>query len=131
MSISPSTSKWKPIDGSFESLAGTTEVVDLPRKQWPTWAWQSTQLNRIGVYALPAGSLPGVTLRTTGVVRALLTERIDPKDSPKVYNYNLYTVAETTDGKLFQSPPMIPADLQHHSSSPSTWLNSLGHPTAA
>jgi hypothetical protein len=67
---------------------------------------------------------------TTAIVGALLTERIDPKDKPKVFNYNFYLLAETTDGKLYQSLPIVPTDPKHHSSSPSTWLNSLGNPTS-
>lgn len=52
----------------------------------------------------------------------LLTERIDAKDFPRPYNYNLYLIAETTDGLLFQSPPIVPVDPTHRSSSPSTWF---------
>ena len=131
MSTSSSTSKWKPFEGSFESLSRTTEVVDLPRDRWPNWAESSTQFNRIGAFALPAQSSLVGTIPTTGVVGVLLTERIDPKDAPNIYNYNLYVMAETTDGRLFQSPPIVPSDPKHHSSSPSTWFNSLGRPTSA
>jgi hypothetical protein len=130
VSTSPSTSKWKPFDGSFTSIAGTTELVDLPRDQWPGWARDGNQFNRIGACALPPGVSLGTTVPTTGVVGALLTERLDPKDHPEIYNYNFYLVAETTDGRLYQSPPIVPRDPKHHSSSSSTWFNSLGRPTA-
>jgi hypothetical protein len=70
----------------------------------------------------------GSTLPSTGVVATLLTEGIDPKDAPKIHNYNFYLIAETTGGEYFQSPPIRPSNPTHHSSSPSTWFEGIGPP---
>lgn len=127
MTIFSTTSKWSPIDESVVSgLPLTTDFCELPRSQWPPWAAQSTSFNRLGVFGLPVQSTISSTSPSTGIVAAWMTERIDPKDYPKLFNYNLYLIAQTTDGKYFQSPPIIPTDPTHHSSSPSTWFNAVG-----
>jgi len=128
----PSTSTWKPIDRTvFDSFRLTTEFREVPREHWPAWASGSTNFIRIGVRATPIESQMHATLPSVGVFAALLTERIDPKDYPKVYNCNIHLIAESTDGMLYQSGPIIPTEPAHHSSSPSTWFNSLGSPTRA
>ena len=124
----PSTSKWKSIDFPIlRSIELTTTACELSRAQWPNWATSSTQFNRISAYCSHPVDKLSSTL-SSATLAVLLTERIDAKDDPKVFNYNLYLVAETTDGKLYQSPPIIPTDPTHHSSSPSTWFNNLGSP---
>ncbi len=129
MDTLPSTSTWKPIDlPILRSVELTTAACELSRAQWPNWATNSTQFNRIVAYCPnPAGELSSIS-SSSGALTALLTERIDAKDYPKVFNYNVYLIAQTTDGKLYQSPPIIPTDPTHHSSSPSTWFNNLGSP---
>lgn len=129
MTTLPTTSTWKPIDlPILRSIELTTTACELSRAQWPNWAVNCTQFNRIVAYSQnPAGELHS-TVPSTGTLASLLAERIDLKDYPKVFNYNIYLIAETTDGRLFQSPPIIPTDPAHHSSSPSTWFNSLGSP---
>ncbi|HMC13195.1 MAG TPA: hypothetical protein VKG67_02480 [Gallionellaceae bacterium] len=122
------TSTWKQIDlPVLSSVELTTAACELSRAQWPNWAASSTKFSRIVAYCPhPAGELNSTL--PSGTLAVLLTERIDPKDAPKIFNYNVYLIAETTDGMLFQSPPIIPADPTHHSSSPSTWFNKLGSP---
>lgn len=123
MSTLPSTSAWKPIDLSvLRSTELTTSGCELSRSQWPNWA-NEPPFRRIAAFS---GSLSGSA--STSIIASLLTERLDPEDYPKEFNYNLYLIAETTDGRLFQSPPIIPSEPKHHSSSPSTWFNNLGSP---
>ncbi|MEX0825868.1 MAG: hypothetical protein WD184_03790 [Acidimicrobiia bacterium] len=57
---------------------------------------------------------------------ALVAERIDPKDAPRVFNYNLYALTVTSTGYLMGGPvPTSSGFIGHHSSSPSTWFNDL------
>ncbi len=124
-----STAHWKPIDlPALNAIQGSTEVRELSRQNWPSWAATSTQFNRILVYSNSALAGTTSTSPSTGVVATLLTERIDSKDWPQIYNYNFYLVAETTTGGLFQSSPIVPSEPEHRSSSPSTWFNGLGSP---
>lgn len=123
MSTLPSTSAWKPIDLSvLRSTELTTSGCELSRSQWPRWATEPP-FRRIAAFC---GALCGST--SSSVIASLLTERLDRNDYPKEFNYNLYLIAETTDGRQFQSPPINPSDPKHHSSSPSTWFNDLGSP---
>jgi hypothetical protein len=122
-----STANWKPIDlQALKSIQGSTELRELSRQNWPSWAGDSTQFNRILAYS--TSPTTGSTAPTTAVVARLLTERIDSKDWPQVYNYNFYLIAETTAGQLFQSGPIVSTDPMHRSSAPSTWFNTLGSP---
>jgi hypothetical protein len=129
METYPSTSKWKPINLSiFKKIESSTDVQELSRGKWPKWAETSTQFNRIFAYSHKAGRNEGTSSPSPGIIGTLLTERIDLKDAPRIYNYNIYLIAETTDGRFFQSPPIKPNDPAHHSSSPSTWFDNLGSP---
>ncbi len=129
MTIDPSRRSWTPVElPVLTTIQLTTEARELSRANWPEWATRSTQFSRILVYLDRPGSEPQAASASTGVLTALLTERIDPKDAPQVFNYNLYLIAQTTDGRLFQSPPIRPSDPGHHSSSPSTWFDELGSP---
>ncbi len=129
METYPSTSKWKPINLSiFKEIECSTDAHELSREKWPKWAETSNQFNRILAYSHQAGSNVSTTSPSTGIIATLLTERIDPKDAPRIYNYNIHLIAETTDGRFFQSPPIRPNDPVHHSSSPSTWFDNLGSP---
>src|SRR5207302_4262793 len=57
---------------------------------------------------------------------SLVTERIDRKDTPREFNYNLYPLSRTTAGAYLSTPRPTPASfIAHHSSSPSTWFDSL------
>ena len=124
-----STSAWKPIEPPIlKEIQLTTDARELSRAHWPSWAVASTQFNRLLAYSRQAESNLHVTSPSTGILAALLTERIDSKDAPQIYNYNIYLIVETKDGKLFHSPPIRPSDPTHHSSSPSTWFNGLGSP---
>jgi hypothetical protein len=122
-----STASWTVIDlPVLEQIKRSTDLRELSRSKWPSWTHGSTQFNRILGYATCANA--GSTLPTTGIVATLLVERIDPKDAPKVMNYNFHLIAESTDGRIFQSPPIRPTDPKHHSSAPSTWFDNLGSP---
>lgn len=120
---------WKPISFSVcKEIESSTDVHELSRGKWPMWAQTSTQFNRILIYSHQADIRVNTTSPSTGIIAALLTERIDLKDAPHIYNYNIYLIVETTDGRFFQSPPIRPSDPVHHSSSPSTWFDNLGSP---
>ena len=122
-----STSNWKHVDlPVIDHIRGSTEVRELAREHWPPWALGSTKFNRLFAFAQPA--TVGTTLPSTGIVAALLTERIDPKDAPKYLNHNLYLIAESGAGEYYQSGPIRPTDPPHHSSSPSTWFEGIGPP---
>jgi hypothetical protein len=129
MTTLPSTSTWKQVDlPIFRTVQLTTASCELSRAQWPSWAASNTQFNRMVVCSQNPPSELHLSSLSSATLTALLTERIDKKDYPEIYNYNLYLFSETTDGRLFQSPPIIPADPAHHSSAPSTWFNNLGAP---
>src|SRR5258708_10183297 len=126
MLTEPSTSEWKPTDlPILKEIQLTTDARELARANWPAFAAQSTQFNRILVFSLPAESTLRSTSSTTGILGALLTERIDSKDAPSIYNHNHYLIAETSDRQFCLSPPRKTADPPHHSSSPSTWFDGL------
>lgn len=100
MTTYPSTARWSPIElPILRSIERTTEVRELSRSNWPAWALGSTQFNRILVLSERAGNNPQSTAPSSGIVATLVTERIDPRDAPHVYNYNSYLVAETTESK--------------------------------
>jgi hypothetical protein len=123
----PSTSTWKRVDlPLIEHIRRSTDIRALSRTQWPSWTASSTQFNRILAFSQLAAL--GTTLPSTGVVAALLTERIDPSDAPKIHNYNFYLIAESSSGEYFQSPPIRSSDPAHHSSAPSTWFEGIGSP---
>ena len=129
MKIVQSTLRWSTIElTTLNEIRASTDLQELSHEKWPTWAKSSTKFNRILAYSRQAGRNLSTISTSTGIVATLLTERIDPKDAPCIYNYNIYLIAETTDGRLFQSPPIIPKDPVHHSSSPSTWFDNLGSP---
>lgn len=129
MAADPSRGSWTPVElPILTTIQLTTEAQELSRVNWPAWATRSSQFNRILVYWDKPGSELQAASTSTGTLTALLTERLDPKDAPKIFNYNLYLIAQTTDGRLFQSPPIRPSNPAHHSSSPSTWFDELGSP---
>lgn len=121
-----STASWKAVDlPALREIGLSTDVRELSRENWPGWAAASTQFSRILIYSNAALR---TTSPSTGVIVTLLTERIDSKDWPQIYNYNAYLVAETETGQLFQSKPIKPSDPKHRSSEPSTWFDGLGSP---
>jgi hypothetical protein len=124
-----STGVWKPVDlPGFERLAGSDQSYSLPRDQWPRWAANSTKFTRLVVYC-PAATNPIASMLTTApIIGRILTERLDPKDAPEIYNHNLYLLAQTSEGKVYQSPPLVPSEPKHRSSAPSTWFDSYGPP---
>ena len=127
MATCSSTSMWKPTE--FPNLNNlTTDARELSRQHWPDFTGRSTQFNRIAVYSYNAEISLSSTLSSSGIVATLLTERIDPKDAPRIFNYNNYQIAKAEDGRLFLSPPIKTVDPKHHSSSPSTWFDGLGSP---
>jgi len=128
LSTLSSTSEWKPIDLPVLQDPLSSGIRELARDHWPQWATSSTKFNRIWMVSGDAGRNLGSTAPSTAIRGALLTERIDQKDDPKIYNYNVYLIAETTDGRHFQSGPIAPSEPTHHSSSPSTWFEGLGSP---
>lgn len=126
MTTKPTTSFWKPIDLLvLRSIELTTNARELSRENWPTWASGSTQFNKFTIHAenkLQSTSPP------TGIIATLMSERIDLKDYPYIYNYNIYLITGTTDGRFFQSTPIKTNDPKHHSTSPSTWFDDIGSP---
>mgnify|MGYP003395411581 CR=1 FL=1 len=104
-----STASWTRVAlAVVEQIKQTTDARELSRANWPRWALGSTQVNRMLAFSQLASL--GTTLPSTGVVAALLTERIDPNDAPKLMNYNFYLIAESASGQYHQSPPMRPID---------------------
>ena len=127
MTTYPSTSRWKPT--KFPILNElTTNTRELAYRNWPGFAHSSTQFNRVFTHSQISENNLGSTSPSSGIVATLITERIDSKDAPLIYNYNFYLVAETKDRKLFQSPPNVTTYPAHHSSSPSTMFCGLGSP---
>ena len=129
MEIAQSTLSWTTIELSIlNEIRASTDLQALSREKWPTWAKSSTKFNRILAYSRQAGSNISAISTSTGIVATLLTERIALKDASRIYKYNIYLIAETTDGRLFQSGPIKPEDPAHHLGSPSTWFDKLGSP---
>lgn len=54
-----------------------------------------------------------------------MTERLDPKDAPDVWNYNAYFVVEPSTGgtALSQPFPTPTTFVPHRSAQPSTWFD--------
>lgn len=123
-----STGEWKRIElDVLESVAGTTQTYRLSMQQWPSWANSLTQMNGLWIYAPDAKNRLQVPGSTASIVARLLTERHDVKDS-KPFNYNFYLIAESTDGQLYQSPPIRTVDPAHHSTKRPDWLERCGPP---
>ena len=120
---------WKSIDlPVLERLVGSGQTYQLPSTSWPSWAHASTQFRRVWIYC-PGPSNPLASTGTTAaIVGRILTERYDPKDHPRPFNYNFYLLTESTGGRAFQSGPIRTSDPLHHSSAPSTWLDTYGPP---
>jgi hypothetical protein len=57
---------------------------------------------------------------------SLVTERLDPGDSPDVFNYNEYRVQATTGGTVLSDPLITPTTfIPHRLPHPSTRLSPL------
>jgi hypothetical protein len=122
----PSTSAWTPVEFPlFDQLTDSTAPCQLSRSNWPRWAADSTRFTRAAYDPCAATHLRS-TESSTGFNGAFVTERIDSKDSPQIFNYNVYLLARSTDDRPYQSPPIATNDPPHRSSSPSTWFDSLG-----
>ncbi len=120
---------WKRIDFPiFDKLVGSGQTYALPTTSWPTWARGEAHFRRILIHCPEAGKPLASTRTTAGVIGRLLTERYDPKDLPKPFNYNFYLLTQTTGGQVFQSEPIPTTDPLHHSESASTWFNSYEPP---
>lgn len=124
-----STGTWREVKFPVVSgLLSSNQTFRLEPNHWPAWAHSSTQMQRIWVHCPDAENPIGVPGSTATVVARLLTERNDPKDVPETYNYNFYLYAQSTDGRLFQSPPIRTSDPKHRSTAPPEWLNAYGPP---
>ena len=123
-----STGDWKPVEfGVVDGILGSNQTFRLEKAHWPSWAHCSTQMQRLWVYCPDQENSPAVPGTTANVVARLLTERYDSKDF-RSYNYNFYLISRSTDGRLYQSPPIRTSEPQHHSSAPPDWLESIGPP---
>lgn len=123
-----STESWKAADfRAIEPLLRSNDTFKLERAYWPPWAQRSTQMERLWVH-LPTAenpvNAPGVN---ASIVARALTERLDSRDS-RPYNYNVYLFAQSTDGRLYQSPPIRATIPNHHEAMPPSWLDSYGPP---
>jgi hypothetical protein len=127
MTTYPSTSLWKPTELPILNNL-TTDIRELSSAHWPGFTDGSTQFNRILAYSHGTESNLSSTLPSSRILATLLTERIDLKDAPNIYNYNNYLISKSEDGGLYQSPPIKTTDPKHHLSSPSTWFDGLGLP---
>jgi hypothetical protein len=112
---------WTPTEFPILSEL-TTDARELSRANWPSWTDTSTQFNRILANSPHAESNLRSTSPSSEIVATWLTERIDLKDAPCIFNYNNYLIARAEDGRLFQSPSIRAIDPKHHSSSPSTMV---------
>lgn len=123
-----STGNWKPVDfEAVEPLLSSNQTFQVDRAQWPAWAQESTQMQRLWVYCPDADSpIQPAGVNATVVARAL-AERYDSKDT-KPYNYNFHLFALSTDGHLYQSPPIRTTLPAHHETTPPGWLDAYGPP---
>lgn len=120
---------WKPVDlPVIEDALGSGLTFELPSSHWPSWAQSSTQLQRLWVYCPDEETTITSSGTTAEIIGRLLTERYDPKDLPKPYNYNFHLLAESSAGGYLQSPPFRSSDPTHHSSAPPDWLESYESP---
>jgi hypothetical protein len=89
----------------------TTSGVILSSSQQPFFVQNSTKI--LGVAWFPARE-------------ELVTERLDPKDAPNVYNYNAYRVTHTSSGTWMSRPDRtLSTFIPHHLPAPSTFFNTL------
>lgn len=122
-----SSSEWKPVTlPVFTRVARSDQTYSLESSQWPLWAANSTKFTRVLLHCPEAGIMSNLT--TAQIAARLFTERLDPKDAPDIFNYDLYLLAETTDGRLFQSGPIPTTDPPHRLSRPSTRFDDYGPP---
>lgn len=92
-------------------IPSSTSSVLLSSSQQPSFVRNSTRFRRAAYR--PAS-------------KTVVTERLDPKDAPNVYNYNLYRALETTSGIRLESPiPTSSSFISHRLPNPSTWFDSL------
>lgn len=123
-----STGNWKNVElRVVETIVGSNQTFQLDETRWPSWANSSTQMQRLWIYCPDEENPLHIPGSTAKVVARLLTERYDSKD-PYPYNYNFYMIAESTDGWLYQSPPIRTTEPKHQSSEPPDWLESYGPP---
>ena len=126
MTAYSSTRDWTLVEPALRNaLLSEGGLRELPRGCWPTWAESSTKFNRMWAVSGDVWRNFGTTSPSSSFHGALLTERIDEKDYPQKYNYDIYLIARTTDGWLYHSGPRKPFEPAHHSSSPSTWVEGL------
>jgi hypothetical protein len=122
--------KWKQVDFPvLDQVAGSGQSYLLPSTSWPKWAAGGTQFRRILIYCPDPANPLASTATTARIIGRLLTERFDPKDLPRPFNYDFYLLAESTSGRAFQSGPIAASEPAHHSSAPSTWLDGYGPPS--
>ena len=127
MARSSSSGDWKSVElPAFETLAGSNKTCGLSRHQWPRWASDSTKFTRLLIHCPEADVSSSET--TAQIVARVFTERVDPQDAPQIFNYNLYLLAEATDGRLYQSGPIPTTEPRHRSSGPSTMFDEYGPP---
>lgn len=124
-----STETWKQVEfPAVQPIIGSNQTFRLELPRWPPWAQHSTQMQRLWVYCPDEENAIAVPGSTATVLARILSERHDAKDEPRPYNYNFYLFAQTTDGRLFQSPPIRTSLPPHHSSEPPAWLDAYGPP---
>jgi hypothetical protein len=123
-----STGEWKEIELDIaRSIIGSTQVFEVSRPYWPSWAHSSTQMNRLWIYEPSSSIGKQVPSSDIHIVAHLITERVDPHDK-KPLNFNLYLIAESTDGRHYQSPPLRTTDPVHHSTGVPKWLEDCDPP---
>ena len=119
MAVDFSTSRLRPIDLPVLQSPLSSGIHELSRNWWPQWAASDPKFTRVWLVSGDARCNLGLT--SPGIRGALLTERIDSEDAPDIYNYNIYLIFETTEGRHFQSAPIRQFEPAHHSSRSSSF----------
>jgi len=108
---------WEPMNHIYIyklsdfSIPPTTSAVLLPSSLQPRFMQNSTKFQRTAF---------------DPTRNRLVSERLDAKDKPDVFKYNIYHVIETSSGTSLSRPLLTPSTfIPHHLPQPSTWFNSL------
>jgi hypothetical protein len=102
---------------AFAPIIGSGNTRELLRNDWPAWAQNAPQVQRLWIYGLATNETIPSLQTTAKVVARLVTERFDAGDR-EPNNYNWYAVVKITDDRYLQSGPHNNIDFGHHLAQP-------------
>ena len=105
--------EWSPFRGDLSSVRTSGITCELPTSAWSLLAPSANGFQRMVFYGY-AESESAPSIGTTAIpVGRLVTQRIDPKDYPEIYNYDCRVVVRSGESVLLQSYPDKSIDWHH------------------